>query len=62
MLACLHDANIHKKIVAVANTSLEGNHQIEIITKLDKDGYILGFNSIEEFKSGTSELKHVLKG
>jgi len=38
----------NRKIIAIANDTLAGNHQTELISKLHKEGYILGFDSVGE--------------
>lgn len=62
LLACLYDTNPRKKVIAVANTTLAGNHQTELISKLHKEQYILGFNSMEELRAGGEQLVRLLKG
>jgi UDP-N-acetylglucosamine transferase subunit ALG13 len=35
-----------RKIIAVANSTLAGNHQIELVEKLHQEGYLLGFTTV----------------
>jgi UDP-N-acetylglucosamine transferase subunit ALG13 len=62
LLACLYDPNPAKKVVAVANNSLAGNHQTELIAKLHQEHCILGFNSVPELRQGQDQLLRLLRG
>jgi hypothetical protein len=46
----------------VANDTLAGNHQVELINKLAKDGYLLGFESVTELKKQPEKIKQFLSG
>ena len=37
-----------RMLVAVSNPTLLHNHQSEIVEKLDKEGYVLGFTSVAQ--------------
>ena len=50
LLCCLAQGKPGKKIVAIANDTLAGNHQIELIRKLNSEGYLLGFNSMKQLQ------------
>ena len=36
----------NKKIISISNDSLAGNHQLELIGKLAKENYLLGFENV----------------
>jgi UDP-N-acetylglucosamine transferase subunit ALG13 len=46
-----------KKIIAVANDTLAGNHQVELINKLAKENYLLGFESVDQLKKNANRVK-----
>lgn len=62
LLACMLDSNPNKKVVAVANNTLAGNHQTELVEKLHAEGYILGFESVDALKASPSKLLALLRG
>lgn len=61
LLYFLSNPDPSRKIIAVANDSLAGNHQVELVEKLDKEGYLLGFSSVGEMEKNLEKIQAFLK-
>ena len=62
LLYCLAHGKKGRKIVAIANHTLAGNHQTELVDKLSREGYLLGFRSVDEMRENKDRLREYLRG
>jgi UDP-N-acetylglucosamine transferase subunit ALG13 len=58
LLECL---KINKRVVAVVNDTLAGNHQDELFSKLLKEGYIVGYKTHRDVMKDLGKLKENLQ-
>lgn len=54
LLECL---KLHKRVVAVVNDTLAGNHQDELFGKLLREGYIVGYRGLAEVMASLERLR-----